>query len=140
MEITRNSSETARGPAEWFSGTVFIDPIAIASEMSPLGAASVHFAPGARTAWHTHPHGQTICVTEGVGLCQREGGSIEVIRPGDRVFFEPGENHWHGAAPTHFMTHIAMQVADENGSPVTWGKHVTDEEYSQAPGATEASG
>ena len=76
-----------------------------------------------------HPHGQTIFVTEGVGLCQREGGPVEVIRPGDRVFFEPGENHWHGARPDRFMAHIAMQQNDESGSPVTWGEHVTDEQY-----------
>jgi len=105
--------------------------------LSPIhatsGAASVHFTPGARTAWHTHPHGQTIRVTEGVGLCQHEGGPIEVIRPGDCVFFEPGENHWHGAAPTRFMTHTAIQQADESGSPVTWGRHVTDDECAQAP-------
>ena len=92
-------------------------------------AVLVHFAPGARTAWHTHPLGQTIFVTEGVGLCQREGGPIEEIRPGDRVFFEPDENHWHGAAPNRFMAHIAMHQNDETGSPVTWGRHVTDEEY-----------
>ena len=97
------------------------------------GAASVHFAPGARTAWHTHPLGQIIYVTEGVGLCQRRGGPIEVILPGDRVFFEPGEDHWHGAAPTRFMTHIAMQEVDDQGSPVTWGERVTDEEYGAAP-------
>jgi quercetin dioxygenase-like cupin family protein len=97
----------------------------------------VHFTPGARTAWHTHPHGQTIWVTEGVGLCQREGGPIETIRPGDRVFFEPGENHWHGAAPTRLMTHIAMQLADESGSPVAWGEHVSDEEYGKAPSIAE---
>jgi quercetin dioxygenase-like cupin family protein len=97
------------------------------------GAAAVHFTPGARTAWHTHPRGQTIWVTEGVGVCQKQGGPIEVIRPGDRVFFEPGENHWHGAAPTRFMTHIAMQLADESGSPVIWGEHVSDEDYAQSP-------
>jgi quercetin dioxygenase-like cupin family protein len=130
MEITRNSIETGRGPAEWFTGTVFIDTVAAAP---PLGAAAIHFSPGARTAWHTHPHGQTIWVTEGVGLCRREGGPIEVIRPGDRVFFEPGENHWHGAAPNRFMTHIAMQLTDESGSPVTWGEHVSNDEYAQAP-------
>ena len=134
MEITRNSIETARGSAEWFSGTVFIDTIAGAA---PLSSAAVHFTPGARTAWHTHPRGQTIFVTEGIGLCQREGGSIEVIRPGDRVFFEPGENHWHGAAPNRFMTHIAIQLADESGSPVTWGEHVTDEQYGEAPEVTQ---
>jgi quercetin dioxygenase-like cupin family protein len=93
----------------------------------------VHFTPGARTAWHTHPHGQTIFVTEGVGVCRREGGPIEVIRPGDRVFFEPGENHWHGAAPNRFMAHVAMQSNDESGSPVTWGEHVSDEQYGAAP-------
>ena len=97
--------------------------------MKRFAAALVHFTPGARTAWHTHPHGQTIFVTEGVGVCQREGGPIEEIRPGDRVFFEPGENHWHGAAPDRFMVHIAMQQNDESGSPVTWGEHVTDEQY-----------
>ena len=129
MEITRNS-ETVKGPKEWFSGTVFIDPVTAAP---PLSASAVHFTPGARTAWHTHPHGQTIWVPEGVGLCQREGGPIEVIRPGDRVFFEPGENHWHGAAATRFMTHIAIQQADESGDPVTWGDHVTDEQYEKEP-------
>ncbi len=97
--------------------------------ISTFAAANVHFTPGARTAWHTHPHGQTIFVTEGVGLCQREGGPVETIRPGDRVFFEPGENHWHGATVDRFMVHIAMQQNDESGSPVTWGEHVTDEQY-----------
>jgi len=132
MQITRNTIETMRGPNEWFTGDVYIDRIADA-EGSRLGAAIVHFTPGARTAWHTHPHGQTIWVSEGVGLCQREGGPIEIIRPGDRVFFEPDENHWHGAAPTRFMAHVAMQQADETGSPVTWGEHVTAEQYAQAP-------
>ena len=133
MEITPNTLDTSPGPADWFTGTVFIDVIAAPGEASTLGAAAVHFTPGARTAWHTHPLGQTIWVTEGVGLCQREGGPIEVIRPGDRVFFDPGENHWHGAAPTRLMTHIAMQLADESGSPVVWGEHVSDDEYAQAP-------
>jgi quercetin dioxygenase-like cupin family protein len=112
---------------------VHIDTITTPSEASPIGAAAVHFTPGARTAWHTHPHGQTIWVTEGVGLCQCEHGPIEVIRPGDRVFFEPGENHWHGAAPARLMTHIAIQRADENGTVVDWGRHVSDDEYAQAP-------
>jgi quercetin dioxygenase-like cupin family protein len=136
MEITRNSLETNPGPSDWFTGSVYIDTISAPSTTSPVGASAVHFTPGARTAWHIHPRGQTIWVTEGVGLCQREGGSIEVIRPGDRVFFERGEKHWHGAAPTRFMTHIAIQQADESGSPVTWGRHVTDEEYARAPGVT----
>src|ERR1043166_325171 len=130
MEITRNSIETRPGPAEWFTGPVFLAPTPAAP---PLSAAAVHFTPGARTAWHTHPHGQTIFVTEGEGRCQREGGPIETIRPGDRVFFEPGENHWHGPAPNRFMVHIAMQQNDESGSPVKWGRHVTDEEYGETP-------
>jgi quercetin dioxygenase-like cupin family protein len=136
VQITRNSVETAAGPTEWFTGAVYIDAIAAPSSGSRIGAASVHFTPGARTAWHTHPHGQTIWVTEGVGLCQRRGGSVEVIRPGDRVFFEPSEEHWHGAAPTRLMTHIAMQQADDQGSVVTWGEHVSDEVYAQAPDVT----
>ena len=140
MQITRNSLETNAGPGDWFTGAVYIDTIASPSEQSPVGAASVHFTPGARTAWHTHPFGQTIFVTEGVGLCQREGGPVEVIRPGDRVFFEPSENHWHGAAPTRFMTHIAMQLADESGSPVTWGEHVSDEDYGKAPSIAPKEG
>jgi quercetin dioxygenase-like cupin family protein len=140
VQITRNTLNTNPGPSASFTGSVFVDTIAAPSESSPIGAASVHFPPGARTAWHTHPNGQTIWVTEGVGLCQREGGQIEVIRPGDRVFFEPGENHWHGAAPNRFMTHIAIQQADGNGSPVTWGEHVTDEQYGQAPDVTGAGG
>jgi quercetin dioxygenase-like cupin family protein len=133
VQITRNGLETGAGPADWFTGSVYVDTIAAPSDASPVGAAAVRFTPGARTAWHTHPLGQTIWVTEGVGLCQREAGPIEVIRPGDRVFFEPGENHWHGAAPTRFMTHIAIQLAGENGRPVDWGPHVSDEEYAQAP-------
>ena len=133
MQITRNSLETTIGASDWFTGTVYVDPVAAPSAPSRIQAASVHFAPGARTAWHTHPNGQTIYVTEGIGLAQRRGGPIEVIRPGDRVFFEPGEDHWHGATPDRFMTHLAMQDVDDEGSPVTWGEHVTDDEYSAAP-------
>jgi quercetin dioxygenase-like cupin family protein len=133
MQFTRNSPDTATGPSDWFTGTVYIDAIATATEPSRLQAASVHFTPGVRAAWHTHPLGQTIYVTEGVGLCQSRGGPIEVIRPGDRVFFEAGEDHWHGAAPNRFMTHLAMQEVDDEGRPVTWGRHVTDEEYAGAP-------
>lgn len=129
MQIVRSSLATAKGPADWFTGEVFIDTIAEITPESRSAATAVHFTPGARTAWHTHPFGQTIYVTEGVGRCQREGGPIEEIRPGDRVFFEPGENHWHGAAPDRFMVHIAIQQADDTGSPVTWGRHVTDAEY-----------
>lgn len=133
MKVTRNSLQTNQGPSEWFTGTVFLDPVAAPSGSSRLSATSVHFTPGARTAWHTHPNGQTIYVTEGVGLAQRRGGAIEVIRPGDRVFFEPGEEHWHGAAPSRFMTHIAMLDVDETGNNATWGPHVSDAEYGAAP-------
>jgi quercetin dioxygenase-like cupin family protein len=129
VQLTRNEAATGVGPAEWFTGTVFIDPLATPSDGSRLSASSVRFTPGARTAWHTHPHGQTIVVVEGVGRAQRRGGPVEEIRPGDRVFFEPGEEHWHGAAPDRFMTHIAMQDADHEGRFVDWGAHVTDEEY-----------
>ena len=135
MKITRSSIETQKGPADWFTGDVYIDAVASPDEMNRAAAALVHFTPGARTAWHTHPFGQTIFVVEGVGRCQREGGPVEEIRPGDRVFFEPGENHWHGAAPNRFMVHTAMQQADESGSPVTWGEHVTDEQYTATPAA-----
>jgi quercetin dioxygenase-like cupin family protein len=135
MQITRSSTDTMKGPADWFTGDVYIDMIAAGSEPSRLGAANVHFTPGARTAWHTHPLGQTVYVTEGVGLCQREGGPVEIIGPGDRVFFEPGENHWHGAAPNRVMVHTAMQESDDSGSPVTWGEHVTDEQYNATPTA-----
>ena len=133
MQITRNSVETAAGPSEWFTGTVYIDTVATPSDRSRLQASSVHFTPGARTAWHTHPNGQTIYVTEGVGLAQQRGGPIEVIRPGDRVFFEPGEEHWHGAASTRFMTHLAMLQVDDDGNNASWGDHVTDDEYDAAP-------
>src|SRR3954471_3318266 len=133
MQLTRNTAETQSGPAEWFTGSVFLDTVAQPAGDSRLSASSVHFTPGARTAWHTHPNGQTIWVTEGVGLCQSRGGSIEVIRPGDRVYFEPREEHWHGAAPTRFMTHVAMLEVDDEGKPATWGDHVTDEEYGAAP-------
>jgi quercetin dioxygenase-like cupin family protein len=133
VQITRNSAETTPGPGDWFTGEVYIDAVAAPSGPSRLAASSVHFTPGARTAWHTHPNGQTIYVTEGVGLCQRRGGAIETIRPGDRVFFEPGEEHWHGAALDRFMTHLAMHQLDESGNAVTWGEHVTDAEYPAAP-------
>jgi quercetin dioxygenase-like cupin family protein len=133
MQVTRSSVKTTRGPSEWFTGAVFIDPVAAPSGASRVSASSVHFSPGARTAWHTHPNGQTIFVIEGVGRAQRRGGPIEVIRPGDRVFFEPGEEHWHGAAPTRFMIHLAMLEVDDHGNAATWGEHVTDEEYAAAP-------
>ena len=109
------------------------DAVAAPSDASRVSASSVHFTPGARTAWHTHPNGQTIYVLEGVGLAQRRGGPVEVIRPGDRVFFEPGEEHWHGASATRFMAHLAMLQVDDGGNSATWGAHVTEEEYGAAP-------
>jgi len=133
MQITKNGMATTAGSIEWFTGAVFVDSVAAPSGGSRLSASSVHFTPGARTAWHTHPNGQTIYVTEGVGLAQRRGGQVEVIRSGDRVFFEPDEEHWHGAAPTRFMTHLAMLEVDDKGNNATWGDHVTDAEYAAAP-------
>ena len=133
MQITRNAIDTVLGPGDWFTGTVYIDAVATPSELSRLSASSVHFTPSARTAWHTHPNGQIIWVTEGVGLAQQRGGPLEVIRAGDRVFFEPGEDHWHGAAPTRFMTHLAMLEVDDQGNAATWGEHVTDAEYGAVP-------
>jgi quercetin dioxygenase-like cupin family protein len=133
MQITRNSVETIAGPSDWFTGIVYIDAVGTPSGSSRLSASSVHFTPGARTAWHTHPNGQTIWVLEGLGRCQRRGGPVEAIRPGDRVFFEPGVEHWHGAAPDRFMTHIAMLAVDEAGNAAAWGDHVSDDEYRAAP-------
>jgi quercetin dioxygenase-like cupin family protein len=134
MQITRTSSDSSTpGPAEWFTGAVYIDGVAAPAAPARAAGAWVHFTPGARTAWHTHPLGQTIFVTEGIGRCQRKGGPVQEIRPGDRVFFEPGENHWHGAAPGRFMSHLAIHEADESGTAVTWGRHVTDEEYAAPP-------
>jgi quercetin dioxygenase-like cupin family protein len=129
MEITRSSLDTAAGPSDWFTGAVYIDPVAAPSGASRVSASNVHFTPGARTHWHTHPNGQTIFVLEGVGRCQRRGGTVEEIRAGDRVFFEPGEEHWHGAAPNRLMLHVAIAQADDEGSVVAWGEPVSDEEY-----------
>ena len=129
MEITRSSIDTATGPVDWFTGDVYVDPIAAGNQSSRVSGGLVHFTPGARTHWHAHPFGQTVYVTEGVGRCQREGGSVEEIRPGDRVLFEPGENHWHGATPNRFMAHIAIQQLDENGSAGRFGEPVTDAQY-----------
>jgi quercetin dioxygenase-like cupin family protein len=133
MQITKNSLDTNAGPEDWFTGAVYVDTVAASSDVSRVSASSVHFTPGARTVWHTHPNGQTIWVLEGVGHCQRRGGPVEVIRPGDRVFFEPGEEHWHGAAATRFMTHIAMLQVDAEGNNATWGEPVSDDEYAAAP-------
>jgi quercetin dioxygenase-like cupin family protein len=133
MEITRIRPPSRRGPAKWFTGDVFIDPIAAGAQPSRLRALSVHFTPGARTAWHTHPLGQFIHVTEGAGLVQRVGGPVLPIRAGDTVRFEPGEEHWHGAAPDSFMTHLALHEAGDDGADAHWGAHVTDHEYLAPP-------
>ena len=129
MDIKRAGSQAStRGNADWFTGTVRIDPLFQTGAPSRAGAAKVTFEPGARTAWHKHPLGQTLIVTDGAGLAQREGGPIEEIRPGDIVWFAPGEKHWHGAAPTTAMTHIAVQEALD-GKAVEWMEKVTDEQY-----------
>ena len=121
------------GRATGSPATVYIDAVAAPSGTSHADGELVHFTPGARTAWHTHPNGQTIFVLEGVGHAQRRGGPVEIIRPGDRVFFEPGEEHWHGAAATRFMAHLAMVQVDDEGNSATWLDHVTDDEYAAAP-------
>ena len=137
MEIKRSGSQpSGKGPADWFTGSVRIDPLIEAPELStaslrppaPVRGASVTFEPGARTAWHTHPLGQTLIVTSGLGWAQRWGGPIEEIRPGDVIWFAPNEKHWHGASPTSAMTHIAIQEALD-GKVVEWMEHVTDAEY-----------
>ncbi len=129
MEITKNGTQpSVPGPEEWFTGTVRIDPLFNAQEPARAGGASVTFEPGARTAWHTHPLGQTLIVTAGRGCAQRWDGPIEEIHPGDVVHFAPDEKHWHGAARTTAMTHIAIQEALD-GKAVEWMEHVSDEEY-----------
>lgn len=122
------SRPSGTGPADYFTGTVRMDPLITAPDPARLRGATVTFEPGARTAWHTHPLGQTLIVTAGLGRAQREGGPVEILRPGDTVWFEPGEKHWHGAAPDCAMTHIALQEALD-GSAVTWMEHVTDAQY-----------
>ena len=132
MNIERNGSRpSAKGPEDWFTGTVRIDPLFQPSEARRAGAATVTFEPGARTAWHTHPLGQTLIVLAGCGRAQHEGGPIEEIRPGDVIWFPPGEKHWHGATPTTAMTHIAVQE-QLGGKVVDWLEKVSDEQYSGA--------
>ncbi|CDP52959.1 Transcriptional regulator [Devosia sp. DBB001] len=130
MEIIRvGTSASNKGPADWFTGTVRIDPLFNPFAPDRVQGAHVTFEPGARTVWHTHPLGQTLIVTSGVGRVQRLGGPVEEIRPGDVVWFDPGEKHWHGAAPNTAMTHIALQEV-QDGKVVDWMEHVTDEQYS----------
>jgi quercetin dioxygenase-like cupin family protein len=134
MEITRAGSQAAaEGPAEWFTGTVRIDPLWTAPDPAFVVSASVTFEPGARTAWHTHPLGQTLIVTAGAGYAQKQGAPAERIFPGDVVWFAPHEKHWHGATPTSPLTHIAIQEKWE-GKTVEWMEHVTEEQYNRAAG------
>jgi quercetin dioxygenase-like cupin family protein len=129
MHISRPGTQPSqRGPAEWFTGTVRIDPLFQTAAPGRAAGASVTFEPGARTAWHTHPLGQALIVTTGCGLAQRWGGPVEEIRPGDVVWFSPGEKHWHGASPATAMTHIAIHE-QLDGKTVDWLEHVTDEQY-----------
>jgi quercetin dioxygenase-like cupin family protein len=129
MEMKKAGSQpSVKGSADWFTGTVRIDPLFQAPVPARAGGAAVTFEPGARTAWHTHPLGQTLIVTAGVGRVQRWGGPVEEIRPGDIVWFSPGEKHWHGAAPKMAMTHIAVQE-QLDGKAVEWLEHVSDEQY-----------
>lgn len=129
MDISRSGSRaSARGPADWFTGAVRIDPLFETTPPARVAGANVTFEPGARTAWHTHPLGQTLVVTSGAGRAQRWGGPVEELRPGDVVRFEPGEKHWHGAAPTTAMTHIAIHEKLD-GKAVDWLEHVSDEQY-----------
>jgi len=129
MEITKiGTKPSAQGPAEWFTGSVRIDPLFDANDARRGASATVTFEPGARTAWHTHPLGQTLIITFGLGWVQREGGPVEEVRPGDVIWFEPNEKHWHGASATNAMVHIAIQE-NLNGKVVDWMEHVTTEQY-----------
>jgi len=129
MEIKRSGTQpSGKGPAEYFTGTVRIDPLFNPPDPSRVAMALVTFEPGARTAWHTHPLGQTLIITAGSGWVQREGGPIENVHPGDVVWFAPNEKHWHGATATTALSHIAIQEK-QNGSPVDWMEQVTDEQY-----------
>ena len=134
MDIRRSGSQpSGRGPADWFTGSVRIDPLFAVAPPARAAGNAVTFEPGARTAWHTHPLGQILIVTAGCGRAQREGGPVEVIRPGDVVRFDPGEKHWHGAGPTTAMTHIAIQESLD-GRSVDWLEPVSEAQYAAEPG------
>ena len=134
MKITRSGTQpSTKGPADWVTGTVRIDPLFSAPAPARVAGAAVTFEPGARTAWHTHPLGQTLIVTFGRGLAQRDGGPVEEILPGDVVWFAPGEKHWHGASPETAMQHVAIQEALD-GKAVEWLEHVSDDQYQRKPG------
>jgi quercetin dioxygenase-like cupin family protein len=129
MQITRNTTETARGPSEWFTGTVYVDPVAVPSSDSHLSASSVHFTPGARTAWHTHPVGQTLYCLSGAGRICFKGEKPQLLTPGDTVMIPPGVVHWHGAAPDRLFSHLAMSENGDDGAGTAWGEHVSDADY-----------
>ena len=135
MTITRpGSPATKRGPADWFTGTVWIDDLAAGATASGVRALRVTFEPGARTAWHTHPHGQVLHILAGVARVQRVGEAVVEVHPGDTVWFEPGERHWHGAAPGRLMAHLAIQHVTAGEEAATWFEHVTDTEYNLGNG------
>ncbi len=129
MKVTRSGGSSAPGPADWFTGTVFLDTVRAADEQSGVACVHVRFTPGARTAWHTHPHGQTLYVTDGIGYVARRGDAPQEIRPGDVVHIDAHEEHWHGATRDRFMAHVAIQVADDQGSTASWLEHVADGDY-----------
>ncbi|MGH8885728.1 MAG: (R)-mandelonitrile lyase [Egibacteraceae bacterium] len=133
MDVICTRPATQQGPAERFTGSAWIDQLAVAPPPSRLRAYSVHFTPSSRTAWHRHPNGQVLHVTEGVGRVQQRGGPVHEIRAGDTVVATAGEWHWHGASPHHFMTHLGLVEADDDGSESEWGEHVTDKEYLVPP-------
>lgn len=133
MRITAARQQTELGLPGWFTGAVYLDELAVLDPPSRLRTHNVHFTPGARSAWHRHPVGQVLVVTDGIGRVQRRGGPVEEIRQGDTIHVEPGEWHWHGAAPTAFMTHLAIQEADAGGGEADWGPQVTDDEYLVPP-------
>jgi quercetin dioxygenase-like cupin family protein len=128
-------NEAKPGPNDWFTGEVYLTPLKGISDNSSLSISSVHFTAGARSAWHSHPKGQTLYVTDGVGVVQRRGEPIQIIKPGDVIWTEPGEAHWHGASANSDMTHLAIQEVDNEGNFADWGIHVTDEEYNKQPNA-----
>jgi quercetin dioxygenase-like cupin family protein len=132
MKITQGASTPSRrGPADWFTGTVWFDEIAAGNDLTRVRVVRVTFEPGARTAWHTHPQGQLLHIVAGVGRVQREGESFVEVRAGDTIWFEPGERHWHGAAPGHLMVHLAIHQPDDSGESAAWFEHVTDFDYNR---------
>lgn len=130
MKLTRSSLPTFTGPADWFTGSVHVDGIRNPDAQSGISGGHVRFAPGARTAWHSHPHGQLLYVTDGEGRVATRD-AVHVIRPGDSIFIEPGELHWHGAAPDRYMAHVAITEADDQGQVAAWGEQVNDEDYTR---------